>query len=44
MSLKCPSLHTNMTYFSENAAVVSDERGERFHQDIVKIENCNKGK
>ena len=30
--------------FSENAADVSDEHGERFHQDIAEMEFTYKGK
>lgn len=44
MSLKVHFLQSHLPYFPEKAAVISDEHGERFHQDIVKIENHHKGK
>ena len=44
MSLKVHFLHSHLDFFPENAADVSDEHGERFHQDICKIENSYKGK
>lgn len=37
-------LHSNLPYFPENAAVVSDEHGEMFHQHSDKIEIFYKGK
>ena len=44
MSLKLHFLHSHLSFFPENAADVSDEHGERFHQDICTIENRYKGK
>ena len=44
MSLKVHFLHSHLSFFPENAAEVSDEHGERFHQDISKMENRYKGK
>ncbi|XP_076037944.1 uncharacterized protein LOC143030832 [Oratosquilla oratoria] len=44
MSLKIHFLHSHLSFFPENAADVSDEHGERFHQDIASMENRYKGK
>ncbi|GFX18545.1 uncharacterized protein TNCV_3371181 [Trichonephila clavipes] len=34
MSVKVHFLHSHLDYFPENLGTVSDEQGERFHQDI----------
>ena len=34
MSLKMHFLHSHLDFFPENNSDVSDEHGERFHQDI----------
>jgi len=34
MSLKLHFLHSHIEFFSENLGAVSEEYGERFHQDI----------
>lgn len=44
MSLKVHFLHSHLPFFPENLADVSDEHGERFHQDISMVENRYKGK
>lgn len=38
MSLKVHFLHSHLDYFPENLGAVSEEQGERFHQDIKEIE------
>ena len=38
MSLKMHFLHSHLDFFSSNLGKVSDEQGERFHQDISVIE------
>ena len=38
MSLKIHFLHSHLNYFSENLGDVSNEHGERFHQDMKGIE------
>ena len=44
ISLKVDFLHSHLSFFYENLGAVSDEHGERFHQDIVIIEKRFKGK
>lgn len=44
MSLKIHFLHSHLDFFPENLGAVSDEHGERFHQDIKTIEKRYKGK
>ena len=44
MSLKLHFLHSHLYFFPENLGDVSDENGERFHQDIATMENRYKGK
>ena len=34
MSLKIHFLHSHLDFFPENCGEVSDEHGERFHEDI----------
>lgn len=44
MSLKIHFLNSHSDFFPENLGAVSDEHGERFHQDIASIERRFKGK
>lgn len=44
MSLKLHFLHSHLNFFKENLGAVSDEHGERFHQDIKVLEERFKGK
>ena len=42
MSLKIHFLHFHLNFFPPNLGAVSDEHGERFHQDITKMERTIK--
>jgi hypothetical protein len=44
MSLKLHFLMSHLDFFPENMGSVSDEHGERFHQDIAVMEKRYKGK
>ena len=44
MSLKIHFLEVHLDFFPENLGEVSDEHGERFHQDIVTMEKRYQGK
>ena len=44
MSLKMHFLHSHLDFFPENLGAVSDEHGERFHQDIGTMETRYQGK
>jgi hypothetical protein len=44
MSLKIHFLHSHLDFFPENLGDVSDEHGERFHQDIAAMEKRYQGK
>lgn len=44
MSLKIHFLHSHLDFFPENMGSVSDEHGERFHQDVKFIETRFTGK
>lgn len=44
MSLKVHFLHSHLDFFPENLGAVSDEHGERFHQDIAKFEKRFSGR
>lgn len=44
MSLKLHFLHSHLDFFPSNMGAVSDEHGERFHQDIAIVETRYKGK
>lgn len=44
MSLKIHFLHSHLEFFPENLGAVSDEHGERFHQDIAHMEKRYNGK
>lgn len=43
MSLKVHFLHSHLEFFPENLGEVSDEQGERFHQDIKSMEERYQG-
>lgn len=43
MSLKIHFLHSHLDFFPENLGMVSDEQGERFHQDIQLMERRYQG-
>jgi hypothetical protein len=44
MSLKIHFLHSHLDFFPQCLGAVSDEHGERFHQDIAVIEKRYQGK
>ena len=44
MSLKLHVLHSHLNFFTDNCGDVSDEHGERFHQQIATMERRYKGK
>ena len=44
MSLKIHFLLSHLNFFPQNLVAVSDENGERFHQDIMKMEANYRGK
>jgi len=44
MSLKIKFLDSHLDFFPENLGEVSDEHGERFHQDIMPMEKRYQGK
>ena len=44
MSLKIHFLESHLDFFPENLGKVSDEHGERFHQDITAMEKRYQGK
>ena len=44
MSLKIHFLHSHLKFFPENLGAVSDEQGERFHQDIRTMETRYQGR
>lgn len=43
MSLKLHFLNSHLNYFPENLGAVSEEQGERFHQDIKEMERRYQG-
>lgn len=43
MNLKLHFLHSHIDYFPENLGDVSEEQGERFHQDLKDVENRYQG-
>ncbi|KDR14867.1 hypothetical protein L798_11005, partial [Zootermopsis nevadensis] len=43
MSLKMHFLHSHLEFFPDNLGSVSDEHGERFHQDISTLERRYQG-
>lgn len=44
MSLKIHFLHSHLNFFPQNCGAVSDEHGERFHQDIALMEQRYQGR
>jgi hypothetical protein len=44
MSLKVHFLGSHLDFFPESLGAVSDEHGERFHQDIYNMEKRYQGK
>lgn len=44
MSLKIHFLDSHLDFFAENCGAISDEHGERFHQEIMYIEERFNGK
>ncbi|EDV19166.1 uncharacterized protein TRIADDRAFT_62396 [Trichoplax adhaerens] len=44
MTLKVHFLHSHLDFFPPNLGDISDEHGERFHQDIARIEKIYQGK
>ena len=44
MSLKIDILESILDFFPENLGEVSDEHGERLHQDILAVEKRYQGK
>ena len=44
MSIKVHFLHSHLDRFPENCGDVSDEQGERFHQDIKVMEEWYRGR
>ena len=44
MSIKMHFLNSHLDRFPENLGDVSDEQGERFHQDIKEMENRYQGR
>ncbi|GBN35659.1 hypothetical protein AVEN_190972-1 [Araneus ventricosus] len=44
MSLKIHFLHSHLEFFPENLGSLSDEHGERFHQDISNMGARYRGK
>ena len=44
MSVKVHFLHGHLAYFPENLGTLSEEQGERFHQDIEIMEKSYQGR
>jgi hypothetical protein len=44
MSLKLHFLASHLDYFPPNLGAVSEEQGERFHQDLKDVERCYQGR
>jgi len=44
VSLKIHMLHSHLDFFPNNCGMVSDEHGERFHQEITSMEKRYQGK
>jgi len=44
ISLKIHMLHSHLDVFPDNCGMVSDEHGERFHQEISTMEKRYRGK
>ena len=43
INIKIPFLCSRLDKFPDNCGDVSDEQGERFHQDIKTVEECYQG-
>jgi hypothetical protein len=44
MSLKLHFLASHLDYFPPNLGAVSEQQGERFHQDLKDVERCYQGR
>jgi hypothetical protein len=44
LSLKIDFLHSHLDFLPQNLGAISDEHGERFHQDIAVMEKRYHGK
>lgn len=44
MSIKIHFLHSHLDFFPDNLGQFSDEQGEHFHQEIIRMENNFEGK
>jgi len=44
MSVKLHFLHSHLNFFPDNLGDISEEQGERFHQDIKDIEGRYQGR
>ena len=44
MSVKVHFLHSHLNYFPDNLGSMSEEQGERFHQDIKTMERRYQGR
>ena len=44
MSIKVHFLFSHLDKFPDNLGAVSDEQGERFHQDLMAVEERNQGR
>ena len=44
MSIKLHFFHSHFDEFPSNPKAVSDEQGERFHQDLVTMQHCYQGR
>jgi len=44
MSLKIHMLHSHLDFLPDNCGMVSDEHGERFHQEIATLEKRYQGR
>ena len=44
MSVKVHFLHSHLDYFPENLGAMSEEQGERFHQDLKTMEKRYQGR
>ena len=43
MSVKMHFIQSHLDYFPQNCGDLSEEQGERFHQDICVMEECYQG-
>ena len=44
MSIKLHYINSHLDQFPENLGDVSEEQGERFHQDLKTIDDCYQGR